>query len=77
MADSLKFTDLQRASVRDVKAVGMTSAATSLELVGYIRQLESLVFHCQIHSGYPNCGYNQMESDQKEIYDGIVATNAD
>lgn len=40
MADSTRFEELQKASVRDVKAVGMVGASTSLEMVEYMRELE-------------------------------------
>lgn len=40
MADSSRFEELQKASVRDVKAVGMVSASTGLEMVEYIRETE-------------------------------------
>lgn len=38
--DSERFLELQRASTRDVKAVGMVAASTGLEMVEYIRTLE-------------------------------------
>lgn len=31
--------------------------------------LRRLVMHCWIHSGYPNCGYMQMTSEQKLLFD--------
>ena len=78
MTDSPRFQQLQNDSVRDVKAVGMTSAGTSLELIGYIRELESLIQHSWVHSGYHNCGTNQMTSEQKQTFDQIVkALNED
>lgn len=40
MADSSRFEELQKASARDVKAVGMVGASTGLEMVEYIRILE-------------------------------------
>ena len=43
MADSSRFEKLQKASTRDVKAVGMVAASTGLEMVEYIRELETLL----------------------------------
>ena len=42
-----------------------------------VRRLRHLVKHCWIHSGYQNCGYNQMTSEQKNLYDGIVSIPSD
>ena len=44
MADSARFIELQKASARDVKSVGMVGASTSLEMVEYIRTLETAIF---------------------------------
>ena len=43
MGDSARFAELQRKSARDVKAVGMVGASTSLEMVEYIRELEDVL----------------------------------
>lgn len=42
-----------------------------------IENLIGLVEHCQIHSGYKNCGYLQMTSDQKSLYDSIFSQLGD
>lgn len=34
--------------------------------------LENLIVHCQVHSGYKDCGYNQMTTEEKELYDEIL-----
>lgn len=39
---------------------------------GLIAELRNLVKHCSIHSGYNNCGRQQMTSRQKALYDLIV-----
>ncbi len=44
MGDSARFAELQRKSARDVQAVGMVGASTSLEMVEYIRELETAIF---------------------------------
>lgn len=35
------------------------------------KDLKSLVRHCRIHSGYQDCGYMQMTTEQKALYDRI------
>ena len=37
-----------------------------------IEKLKCLVIHIYIYSGYENCGYSQMTSEQKCLYDQIV-----
>lgn len=34
-------------------------------------ELRELIRHIQIHSSYPDCGYLQMTTEQKAIYDKI------
>ncbi len=38
-----------------------------------IRERNDLICHMRVHSGYPNCGYQQMTSEQKTLYDAIWA----
>lgn len=38
----------------------------------HINDLKMLVKHCWIHSGYRNCGYNQMTYEQQKLYDKIT-----
>lgn len=40
-------------------------------LLAHIVKLENLIVHCQIHSGYRDCGKSQMTSDQQALYDEI------
>lgn len=35
------------------------------------KDLKDLIRHCAIHSGYQNCGYLQMTTEQKALYDRI------
>ena len=35
--------------------------------------LRELVKHCWVHSGYENCGYRQMDSEQRKLYDRIIS----
>jgi hypothetical protein len=41
------------------------------ELKQRIKALEDLVGHCWVHSGYPDCGYAQMDSEQRALYDEV------
>jgi hypothetical protein len=36
-----------------------------------IAELEDLVSHCWVHSGYPDCGRQQMDRHQRRLYDEI------
>lgn len=36
------------------------------------RDLKDLVRHCWVHSGYQDCGYMQMTTEQKALYDKII-----
>lgn len=44
---------------------------------GYEREqkLESLIAHCSVHSGHKNCGYKQMTTDQKKLFDSLTVDN--
>jgi hypothetical protein len=37
-----------------------------------VRQLKDLIVHCWMHSGYKDCGYAQMTTEQKELYDATI-----
>lgn len=39
--------------------------------------LADLVRHCWVHSAYRNCGYEQMDTAQKQLYDAIISTDPD
>lgn len=36
------------------------------------QELIELIQHCWIHSGYENCGYRQMTTRQKQIFDDLT-----
>lgn len=38
----------------------------------YIAKLERLIRHTWVHSGYPKCGYNQMTTEEKRLFDKIT-----
>lgn len=37
------------------------------------QELEDLLKHCWIHEGYSRCGYNQMTTEQKELFDALTS----
>ena len=37
-----------------------------------VAQLAELIRHCYIHSGYRKCGYMQMTTKQKELFDSVT-----
>lgn len=39
--------------------------------------LRNLVRHCWLHSGYPECGYSQMTTEQKRLYCHTVGARFD
>ena len=42
------------------------------EAANEIEKLRKLVSHCWVHSGYPQCGYLQMTTEQKQLYCAVV-----
>lgn len=38
-------------------------------------ELKDLVLHCWVHSGYENCGYREMTTKQKNVYDLVLKEN--
>ena len=43
------------------------------QLLGETEALERLIFHCWIHSGYEDCGFNHMTTEQKVLYRSVIA----
>jgi hypothetical protein len=41
------------------------------KLAARVKALEDLVGHCWVHSGYRDCGYDQMDSEMREMYDAV------
>lgn len=41
-------------------------------LLERIKELRSLVKHCWIHSGYRDCGSQQMTTEQRALYNSVV-----
>ena len=38
-------------------------------------KLKDLIKHMQIHSGYKNCGFDQMTTDQKKLFSHITGNS--
>lgn len=41
------------------------------KLAQRVAELEELIVHCWIHSGYADCGFKQMTTEQKVLYTEI------
>lgn len=41
-------------------------------LADYVENLEELIRHCWVHSGYQDCGSDQMTTNQRELYRHII-----
>ena len=39
-------------------------------------KLRELVQHCAVHSAYGNCGYEQMDAEQKSLFNAVVGRRA-
>jgi hypothetical protein len=58
----------------DIPIAGDTVAnieAEAVKVKARIKVLEDLVGHCWVHSGYRDCGYDQMDSQMRELYDAV------
>lgn len=62
---------------RAQNAVFATFDRIEKKVEGRIRDLELLVKHCWISSSYPNCGYSQMTTEQRELFDKIIRKDYD
>ena len=59
------------------------SLATHVDEYERVRRLDSdnaklreLVQHCAVHSAYGNCGYEQMNAEQKSLFNTVVGRRA-
>lgn len=41
-------------------------------LKSQVKSLKDLVRHCWIHSGYTDCGSNQMTTEQRHLYEQVI-----
>lgn len=60
---------LDDAAMKPVMGVPMALEAAADE----IEALRELIVHCWIHSGYRDCGFDQMTTEQKQFYRAVVA----
>jgi hypothetical protein len=74
------FTERLRKAANDIRSLDyaamkpVTGVPLALEVAADdIDELRELIIHCWIHSGHPNCGYDQMTTDQKLFYGAIIA----
>lgn len=67
--------ELRTAHAEYASTLTFPDQATSLHLMAAdrIEKLQELVVHCWIHSSYFNCGYDQMTTEQKIMYDKLLA----
>jgi len=55
----------------------MGNASDVAELGSEVARLRKLIRHAWVHSGYPNCGYDQMTTEQKSLYAAVIASDAE
>jgi hypothetical protein len=41
-----------------------------------LKDLRDLIRHCWVHSGYQDCGYLQMTTQQKNLYNKVIERSA-
>ncbi len=44
------------------------------QLAARISQLEELIVHAEVHSAYQRCGYKQMTTEQKALWDEVCSS---
>lgn len=67
--------DLRAAHAEYAATLTFPDQATSLYSMAadQIEKLRELVVHCWVHSSYFNCGYDQMTTEQKAMYDKLLS----
>ena len=81
--DSTPWRD-KRAEVERLTAEVERLSADNAALEGKLQQkevntiarLRDLVHHCWLHAGYPDCGSNQMTTEQRDLYESCQAIPA-
>jgi hypothetical protein len=61
---------LLRARVADLEEV-------NAGLLARVTDLEELVRHCWVHSGYQDCGSAKMTTGQREMYQSVIAADVE
>lgn len=66
-------TEVEELLAHPTKRAGRTGYAYELlrRMVEEVKRRDRLIVHMHVHSGYPNNGYMQMTTPQKELYDTI------
>ena len=82
-AQSRVMKALKRRHSAAPAAVDRPGVATQIAEYERVRRLDSensklreLVQHCAVHSVYGNCGYEQMDAEQKSLFDTVVGRRA-
>jgi hypothetical protein len=67
----------------DRPGIATPGVATQVDEFERVRRLDSenaklreLVQHCAVHSAYGNCGYEQMNAEQKSLFNAVVGRRA-
>lgn len=63
--------------LRDAMRIVASKARYSDNDKDEILALKNLIMHCSIHSGYPQCGYRKMDSDERELFDAVISEMSD
>jgi len=70
-------------SAVDRPGVTTPGVATQVDEFERVRRLDSenaklreLVQHCAVHSAYGNCGYQQMNAEQKSLFNAVLGRRA-
>jgi hypothetical protein len=50
----------------------MPLVSLSKEAAETVESLRDLVRHCWVHSGYPDCGYTHMTTEQRALYCQVI-----
>lgn len=77
------FTERLRKAANDIRAMDdaamkpVLGVPMALEVAAdEIEELRALIIHCWVHSGYRDCGFDQMTTEQKQFYRAIIAQEA-
>lgn len=65
------LTDVLRASMRTVAGAANT-LANDAHYQAETAGLKGLIHHAWIHSGYPDCGYDKMTTEQRRLYRAVI-----
>lgn len=66
--DAVRAADTIQALFQKITALELRLAVSQ----GIEKKLADLLLHAWVHSGYPNCGYEDMTYEQKTLYDTTI-----